>query len=64
MTAFYQLTDGRLMAVTETIEAGPAKLLKGYVEGVRHVTIRRADEAKPISPRCLSRLQAFVETLQ
>ena len=23
-----------------------------------------ADEAKPISPRCLSRLQAFVETLQ
>ena len=48
MTAFYQLTDGRLMCVTETIEAGPCKLLRGYVEGVRQVTIRRADEAKPM----------------
>ena len=57
MSAFYQLTDGRLMAVTETIEAGPAKLLKGYVEGVRHVTIRRADEAKPMPGAPMPRLR-------
>jgi hypothetical protein len=41
MTAFVRLkADQRLMCVAERIPAGPVGfLLKGYVEGVRYVTI-------------------------
>lgn len=41
MTAFVRLKeDGRLMCVVDRIPAGPVGyLLKGYIEGIRHVAI-------------------------
>ena len=48
MTAFVRLKNtGQLMCVVERIEAGPCRMLKGYVEGVKPVTIRREDATVP-----------------
>ena len=51
-TAFVRIkADGRLMAVTERIDAGPCRMLKGWVEGGRTTVVRAADcEPMPGAP--------------
>jgi len=50
VTAFYRIKNtGQLMCVTEKIPAGPTGyLLKGFVQGVGPVTMRRENECEPM----------------
>jgi hypothetical protein len=59
MAPFYRIKEtGQLMCVTERVPAGPVGfMLKGFVQGVGPVTMRKESECEPMPGAPMPRLR-------